>query len=150
MRIPIVVVAYNRLSCLDRLLNSLNRAEYEKDDVELIISIDRGDNAQVLELAQRFHWLHGTKRVIYQSENLGLKKHILRCGDISGQYDAFYENRKLRCTDGSLGLVVDLYGRKPIPSKECYFLTSASIPDGAVIDRRGICANKHKTIHFQP
>ena len=84
--IPIVVVAYNRLHSLKRITDSLLQAEYP-EGAELIISIDRGDNRDVLEYADRLRWPFGEKRVIYQPENLGLKKHILRCGDLTQAYD---------------------------------------------------------------
>lgn len=85
--IPIVVVAYNRAKSVQRLLDSLNRARYERDDIPLIISIDRGENNQdVLEVAERFVWKHGEKTVVYQKENLKLRKHILKCADYSIEY----------------------------------------------------------------
>lgn len=84
--IPIVVVAYNRLESLKRICASLLRAEYPQG-AELIVSIDRGDNLDVLEYADSLQWLFGEKRVIYQKENLGLKRHILTCGDLTQGYD---------------------------------------------------------------
>lgn len=85
--IPIVVVAYNRLESLKRILASLSRGEYPREPVELIISIDRGDNQEVLQYAEAFPWPHGEKRVIYRPENLGLKRHILTCGDLTQDHD---------------------------------------------------------------
>lgn len=85
--IPIVVVAYNRLESLKRILASLSRGEYPRQPVELIISIDRGDNQEVLQYADAFPWPHGEKRVIYRQENLGLKRHILTCGDLTQDHD---------------------------------------------------------------
>ena len=44
-KIAVVVVGYNRLLSIKRLLESLERAEYPIDDVPLVISIDcSGDN----------------------------------------------------------------------------------------------------------
>ncbi|SNY99632.1 glycosyltransferase [Flagellimonas pacifica] len=89
MKIPIVVVAYNRPRSLARLLNSLSRAKYPEQDVDLIISIDRGDNNRnVLEMANEFNWEHGVKKVEYQETNLGLRNHILKCGSVSIEYGA--------------------------------------------------------------
>lgn len=89
MRIPIVVVAYNRPRSLTRLLNSLQRATYPYPDIDLIISIDKADdNRGVLDLAHAFQWDHGTKKVVYQEINLGLRKHILKCGSYSLDYGA--------------------------------------------------------------
>ncbi|MEP3209504.1 MAG: glycosyltransferase family A protein [Maribacter sp.] len=85
--VPIVVVAYNRASSLDRLLNSLSRAHYPDKDIKLIISIDHSaDNQDVLEIANNFQWEHGSKEIDYQKENLGLRRHIIKCGLISEKY----------------------------------------------------------------
>ena len=84
--IPIVVVAYNRAKSLKRLLDSIEKAEYDTNDVLLIISIDKGDNADVLNVANQFQWSHGPKEVRYQQTNLKLRKHILQCGDLSLKY----------------------------------------------------------------
>nr|WP_292963312.1 MULTISPECIES: glycosyltransferase [unclassified Allomuricauda] len=89
MRIPIVVVAYNRPRSLTRLLNSLQKANYPYEDIDLIISIDKADNNRdVLDLANAFQWHHGTKEVVYQENNLGLRQHILKCGGYSLHYGA--------------------------------------------------------------
>ena len=89
MRIPIVVVAYNRPRSLSRLLRSLKTAKYPHKDIDLIISIDKAENnQQVLDLANDFQWEYGTKKVIYQEINLGLRKHILKCGNYSLEYGA--------------------------------------------------------------
>ncbi len=82
----IIVVAFNRPNSLERILASLNKAEFQINDIPLIISIDKGDNDNVLQIANEFKWLNGTKQVIYQSKNLGLKQHILQCGDLSEKY----------------------------------------------------------------
>ena len=89
MKIPIVVVAYNRPRSLERLLKSLEGAAYPYKDIDLIISIDRAENNKdVLALANAFQWKYGTKKVIYQEVNLGLRKHILKCGNLSLEYGA--------------------------------------------------------------
>ena len=85
--IPIVVVAYNRIESLKRILGSLLQAEHPDQGTELIISIDRGDNADVLDYANAFSWPFGEKQVIYQEENLGLKRHILKCGGLTRAHD---------------------------------------------------------------
>ena len=84
--IPVVVVAYNRLDSLKRILSSLLKAEYPMA-AELIISIDRGDNGDVRSYAEGFSWPFGVKQVIYQEKNLGLKAHILKCGGLTQQHD---------------------------------------------------------------
>ena len=85
--IPIVVVAFNRPRSLARLLGSLSKACYPSDNVPLIISIDRGENnGDVLQVANNFEWTHGEKKVVYQEKNLKLRRHVLKCGDISQEY----------------------------------------------------------------
>ncbi len=83
----IVVVAYNRADSLERLLQSLLYTR-EISDAKLIISIDNQEphNLDVKELAESFHWPFGEKEVRYQSQHLGLKKHVLQCGDLSIEY----------------------------------------------------------------
>ena len=78
----IVTVGYNRPAALERLLHSLTKAHYP-EGVPLIISIDYGaDNHQeVMKVAQKFVWTYGEKRVIAHEKNLGLRPHILSCGE---------------------------------------------------------------------
>ncbi|MEZ4811236.1 MAG: glycosyltransferase [Allomuricauda sp.] len=87
MNAPIVVVAYNRPRSLTRLLRSLTNAKYPEKEIDLLISIDRKeDNQEVLAIANAYEWKHGAKKVIYQEKNLGLRKHILQCGNLSLEY----------------------------------------------------------------
>lgn len=86
MNIPIVIAAWNRDYTLARLLASLAKAHYA-EPVKLIISIDGGGPESVKHVAQDFEWNFGSKEIIEHPENLGLRKHILACGDISSQYD---------------------------------------------------------------
>lgn len=84
----IIVIAYNREVSLKRLLTSLNNAIYESDDITLIISIDKSDNEKVFKVADEFDWKHGEKKTILSSEKLGLKKHVLKCGDYAYEYES--------------------------------------------------------------
>jgi len=87
----IVVVGYNRPDSLQRLLDSLNLANYQFDNIELVISLDfcSGRLGELTEkVAASFQWQHGKKRVILQPTNLGLRKHVLTCGDLSEAYGA--------------------------------------------------------------
>lgn len=87
MNTAIVVVAFNRLNSLERLLSSLKHADYPTANIPLIISIDRAPNNQdVLECAENFVWKHGDKKVIYQEKKLGLRPHVLKCGSLSKEY----------------------------------------------------------------
>lgn len=85
----IVVVAYNREASLKRLLNSIGNAYYETIDIPLIISIDySSENENIVKTADAFEWKYGKKTVINHTKNIGLRKHILECGDYSAEYGA--------------------------------------------------------------
>lgn len=86
MNPTLIVIAYNRVRALQRLLQSLRAASYPPN-VRLIISIDAGgeQQRQVYEVAQRFGWPHGEKEVRPQERPLGLIDHVFACGDLSQQ-----------------------------------------------------------------
>lgn len=79
-------MAYNRPHTLQRLLNSLAEATHPAE-VPLIISIDRSDSDEVLQVAERFDWQPGSKEIIAHDTNLGLKRHALACGDLTERYE---------------------------------------------------------------
>ena len=87
-RPAIVAVGYNRPESMKRLLRSIGEAHYEWDDIPLIISIDKSDVKEVQEIAEAFEWKYGAKRVSLHRERLGLRNHILECGDYAIQYGA--------------------------------------------------------------
>lgn len=78
----IVVVGYNRIISIKRLLDSLSKAFYD-EKVPLIISIDRSGNQELYSYVNSFSWAYGNKYVIIQEKRCGLKEHIYRCGDLS-------------------------------------------------------------------
>lgn len=83
----IVVITYNRPQSLRRLLNSIYNANYEGySDIPLVISIDGGSSSETQEIVEAFDWQHGDKRVILHEENLGLRKHVICCGNLSEEY----------------------------------------------------------------
>lgn len=85
----IVVVAYRRLDTLSRLLESVNNGYYSSNDVRLIISIDyHKENQDVVNYSEEYNWLHGEKIVVRHNANLGLRKHIIECGDYALKYDS--------------------------------------------------------------
>ncbi len=85
----IVLVGYNRVESMKRLLNSVVDAHYDRNDIPLIISLDHSNKTKELrELVKNQKWDHGEKRIITYKKNLGLKEHILKCGDLSEQYGA--------------------------------------------------------------
>lgn len=84
----IVVIGYNRLDSISRLLNSLNHVDYDGDSVDLIISLDKSGIEAIEIYTKNFLWKFGNKEVKTYPERLGLRKHILTCGDITQYYDA--------------------------------------------------------------
>lgn len=83
----IVVIGYEKINGMQRLLNALDSADYGQDDVTLIIGIDYSDKTAVRELAEEFEWQYGEKIIKCQSEHLGLKRHILACGNYINEYN---------------------------------------------------------------
>jgi uncharacterized protein Veg len=81
----IVIAAYNRPHSLKRLLASVTKAFY-LSEVTLVISIDRSISEEVLGVADNFVWTNGQKIIIKHNQNLGLKKHILACGNLTKTY----------------------------------------------------------------
>lgn len=85
----IIAVGYNRPDSMERLLNSLQRADYTDDMVDLLISIDKGARqSEVIEVAEKFSWKNGKKTIRAYSERQGLRPHIIQCGDMTQEYDA--------------------------------------------------------------
>lgn len=84
----LVVIGYNRIPGMLRLLESIEHAEYENDQVTLIVSLDNCGDSGPEEAAKSFRWSHGEKIVRTFPERQGLRKHILSCGDYLKEYDA--------------------------------------------------------------
>ena len=86
LRPTLVVTAYNRPNSLRRLLRSLDRVRYEKCP-RLVISIDYSGSNEALSVAEGHEW-KGEKTIIQHPERLGLKKHIMTCGELAVEYGA--------------------------------------------------------------
>lgn len=89
MNPAIVVVAYNRPLSVTRLLNSLSKAKYLVDNITLVISIDfenSDKHREVVKVVNDFEWKHGQKQIIQYEKNIGLKNHIISCGDLTEVY----------------------------------------------------------------
>ena len=85
----IVAVGYNRPDGMKRLLESIGRANYNCDEIPLIISIDESNRSNEVEaVAKAFEWNYGTKDIRRFPERQGLRKHIVQCGDYSEKYGA--------------------------------------------------------------
>lgn len=91
MKPAIVITAFNRPRSLERLLLAIANSKYIDEDITLIISIDYQDSLEherVVIIANEFEWKFGRKDVIVREENLGLRNHILMCGDLTDQYQS--------------------------------------------------------------
>ena len=82
-KIAIVVVGYNRLHSIKRLLSSLEKAIYPSKDIPLVISIDNSGDSDLYKFVESYNWTNGDKYVIIHTERLGLKQHIFSCGDLT-------------------------------------------------------------------
>lgn len=81
----IVVIGYNRVDSIQRLVTSLLGAAY-KMPVDLIISIDNSGTTVVEDYAKTIQWTFGKKIIKTFPQRLGLKKHVLTCGSYMNEY----------------------------------------------------------------
>ena len=54
--------------------------------MRLVISLDNSGNPEPRKVAEAFDWPHGEKRIIAHPQRLGLRQHVLSCGDLTEQY----------------------------------------------------------------
>lgn len=87
LTIGIIVIGYNRVSSIERLLDRLNVCDYPYDNVPLVISLDNCGKTDVFDHASSFVWRHGFMDVLLQPERLGCKKHVLKCGTYIERYN---------------------------------------------------------------
>jgi len=90
MNIAIVIITYNRPQSLKRLLSSIENAAYCDENIPLIISIDYQESVshkEVVKVVNDFNWKFGEKIIIEHQQNLGLREHVITCGNLSENYD---------------------------------------------------------------
>lgn len=87
-KVAVVVVGYNRLKPIQRLFSSLLRADYGGKEVPLVISIDCSNDETLYEYVRNIVWPYGNKYIRIQEKRLGLKDHILQCGDLTQYFRA--------------------------------------------------------------
>lgn len=88
MKYAIVIVTYNRCESLKRSVETLKASVSKKDQVDLIISIDKSNTDVVEKFAEQCTWSNGDFIIAKHKENLGLRKHILSIGIYLDKYDA--------------------------------------------------------------
>lgn len=84
----IILPAFRRPHSFARLLKSFENAYLPEDsNIPVIISLDGGYDADILELAKQF--IAGKNaEIIEREKNLGLRDHILWCGNLTKKYGA--------------------------------------------------------------
>lgn len=82
----IIAIGYNRPNSLSRLLGSLLKAHYPAGNVRLVISLDNSGDDAPRQVAEGFEWPFGEKLVIAHEKRLGLRQHVISCGDLTEQY----------------------------------------------------------------
>ncbi len=82
----IIAIGYNRPNSLLRLLGSLRKAHYPPGNVRLVISLDNSGVDEPRQVAEAFDWPFGEKRIIAHEQRLGLRNHVLSCGDLTEEY----------------------------------------------------------------
>ena len=83
----IVAIAYDRPEALKRLLSSIENAVYP-DNMRpvLVISIDKSGSDDVINVAKQFMYSHGDKVILARNSRMGLRNHVLSCGDLTKDY----------------------------------------------------------------
>lgn len=88
MKYALVAVGYNRPHSMERLLKSLEMADYDGDSIELYVSIDNSGSDAVEKFAESFQWTHGGKHILTYPKRQGLRNHIMGLGRLLDEYDA--------------------------------------------------------------
>jgi len=86
LKVAIVVIAFKRHLSLQRLLSSIEEAEVD-GKVDLIISLEGNSSKEVVDFANAFSSSKFNKKLIKHKEQLGLRRHVISCGDIVNDYD---------------------------------------------------------------
>ena len=58
------------------------------NDVELVFHYHKGASKEVIQLVEDYNWRFGSKRIIQNTENIGLENSLLHCGGLSKEYEA--------------------------------------------------------------
>lgn len=78
----IVIPCFQRPRALARLLSTIAEAEHP-DGTRLIISVEGDSHPEVVRIAQGFEAKNLNVEVVLRTRRLGLREHVLSCGDIS-------------------------------------------------------------------
>lgn len=92
MKIAIVVVCYNRLSSFKGIVETLeNQADIvlpKTVEIDVVASIEHSNCKDEFEkVISQLEWAYGAVKIVKQPYKLGLKNHVLKCGDLVSDYD---------------------------------------------------------------
>lgn len=88
MKGSIVIIGYNRADSVIECYNSVSKAIYDEDKIDLIFSLDYHEKQNdIYDRIKDLEWNHGDLIIKRYSERQGLKNHVLQCGDYVNNYD---------------------------------------------------------------
>ncbi|XP_077227844.1 uncharacterized protein LOC143860884 [Tasmannia lanceolata] len=93
MRISVNIITQNRVSSLQRLLNSLSEAYYLGDEIPISFNMDSKVDEETLKLVGSFKWPHGPK---------SLRRRIIQGGLIRAVSESWYPS-----SDDDFGLLLE-------------------------------------------
>jgi hypothetical protein len=86
--LAVIVIAHRRLDGLKRVLASIEGSNVPASlDVRLVISVDGDPSEQVRAFVKNYRSQKFATENIIRTQNLGLREHLLVCGDMSENYD---------------------------------------------------------------
>jgi hypothetical protein len=86
MKPVIAIPAFQRARSLQRLLTAVARARIP-EGVRVVLSLEGGASSDVQEVARRFRAEQLDVEILLREERLGLRRHLLACGDLALQGD---------------------------------------------------------------
>jgi hypothetical protein len=86
--LAVIVIAHRRLGGLKRVLASIEGSNVPASlDVRLVISVDGDPSEEVRAFVKNYRSQKFATENIIRTQNLGLRGHLLVCGDMSENYD---------------------------------------------------------------
>lgn len=82
----IIIPAYKRTESINRLLKSINESVFPNKEIKLIISLEGGSSKNVVEFAKSFSFKSGNVEIVERKKRMGLRDHIIWCGDQTEKY----------------------------------------------------------------
>lgn len=77
----VCVVGFNRPHCIVRIINQLDRIDLDALGLDLIVSLDYSDKQNDISAVIERAELNNRVTIVRRKSRLGLKQHILTCGD---------------------------------------------------------------------